>query len=695
VEQEKETAMDINTNMQNTLPVQRTTEIKRVGQNKTAQKQVQELSEPHKIPAYEDFSIEISKMSKQLQKMPNMDRQTMRDLASTFSKEKTGQEEVEDLFSYGNQTERVRDRLQKRMEEEIERYNRVEPEPATLLFNDEIDVTLTDAEQAAENAEELIEVTGMMKRLNQKIINEPKDDNEKTPTEKIRDQLGGYIDASGLATEEERADKKTPVESAKDDQEQLKSVTGKLIERPEEWGIEGNKPEKTRAEKGRENIGSFVDEKGRAEKSDKEKSFPERAEERLEKLDDKMGELIDKPKELTGKVNTEEMTPAEKANNILGNQLNNAPLNDKREKTPPKKAEEKMETMVDKMGERVFKHEKITGEEIDEDMSHMEKAKIRMGNRLDVEGVVPEDERKKLPPEQAEQDMEQMIERMGARVEKHEKIQGGKDTEEMSETEKIRELMGSRIDTKGVVPDEERDKKPPEEAKENMEAMIEKMGEKVDKNEALTGQKNTEKMSEMEKSKETFGGRLDVKGVVPDEERKKNPVERAEEKAEALEEQQGELVSKREELTGEENREAMTEAEKANADMGNYINKDGVTAEEERDHTAPERIKKRLDELDAEMGRLVEDSPEEFGDSRIAPIANRLKGQQQSDFLTTAKKLDNTGGPNMDKFTSTTNALIEKKEDEQLQKYLSGVQDQSGVALSMYLTAAAQRHLFT
>jgi hypothetical protein len=686
--------MDINTKLQATLPVQRSTDVTRVQQNKTAQKQVQELSEPQKIPAFEDFSIEISKMSKQLQELPNMDRQTMRNLASTMSKEKNGQEEVEELFTYGNEEDRLRDRLQKRIEEEMERYNRVEPEPAKILFDQDIDVTLTEAEQAAENAEELIEVTGMMAKLNREVINEPKDEDEKTPTEKIRDQLGGYIDSSGLVPEKDREDNKTPVELARDDQEQLKKVTGKLIERPDEWGIEGNKPEKSAAEKGREQIGSVMDEKGLAQKTDDKKTYPERAEERLSKLDDKMGERIDKPKELTGKENTEEMTPAQKANKSLGNQINNAPLNDKREKTPPKAAEEKMEKMVEKMGERVDKHEKITGEEIDENMTDMEKAKIRMGNRLDVEGVVPDDERRKSPPEKAEENMENMIDKMAALVDKHEKISGEKDTEEMSETEKIRELMGARIDTKGVVPDEERNKQPPEKAQEEMAAMIEKMGEKVDKSEALTGQKDTEKMSEMEKSKETFGGRMDVKGVVPEEEREKKPVEKAEKETEELREKQGELVSKREELTGEENREAMTEAEKANADMGNYIDKEGITSEEERDHTAPEKIRERLEELDAETGRLVEDSPDKFGDSRIAPIANRLTGQQQSNFLATANKLDNTGGPNMDKFTSTTNALIEKREDEHLKNYLSGVQDQSGVALSMYLTAAAQRHLF-
>jgi len=686
--------MDINTNMQATTPIQKSTEVTRVQQNKTAQKQIKELSAPQKMPEFEDFSVEISKMTKELQNAPNMNRQSMRDLVSGLSKEKNVQEEVEDLFSYGNVTERMKERLQKRIEDEIERYNRVEPEPAKILFDEDIDVTLTEAEQAAENAEELIEVTGMMANLNRELVNKPKDESKMTPTEKIRDQLGGYIDTKGLVSEEERADKKTPVELAKENQEQIKEITGKLIERPEEWGIEGNKPEKSVAAKGRENIGSVVDEKGRAEKSDAEKSFPERAEERLTKLDDKMGELIDKPKELTGKEKTDEMTPAEKANKALGNQINNAPLNDKREKTPPEKAEKKMETMVDNMGERVDKHEKITGEEIDEDMSHMEKAKIRMGNRLDGEGVVPDEERKKSPPEEAEQDMEKMIETMGARVDKHEKITGEKNADEMSETEKIKDLMGERIDNKGVVPEEERKKQPPEKAEEDMTAMIEKMGEKVDKKEGLTGKKDSEKMSEMEKSKETYGGRLDVKGVVPEEEREKNPVEAAEEKAETLKERQGELVNKREELTGEENREEMTEAEKANSDLGNYISKEGITSKEERDQTAPEKIKERLDELDDETGRLVEDSPEKFGDSRIAPLANRLKGQQQDDFLATAQKLDNTGGPNMDKFTSTTNALIEKKEDEQLKKYLSGVQDQSGVALSMYLTAAAQRHLF-
>ena len=693
---DKESAMDINTNIQATLPVQKSTDVTRVQQNKSAQKQVQELSEPLKIPAFEDFSLEISQISRKLQDVPNMDSQTMRDLEATYAKEKTGQEAVEELFDYGNEEERVMQRLQKRMEEEIERYNRVEPEPAKILFDNDIDVTLTDAEQAAENAEELIEVTGMMANLNRELVNKPKDEHEKTPTERIRDQLGGYIDSSGLVPEKEREKMKNPVELAKDDQEQLKQVTGKLIERPEEWGIEGNKPEKTFAEKGREQIGSIVDGKGRAEKSDDEKSFPERAEERLKKLDDKMGELIDKPKELTGKENTEKMTPAEKANKSLGNQINNAPLNDKREKTPPEVAQDKMEKMVDKMGERVDKHEKITGEVIDDDMTEMEKAKIRMGNRLDVEGVVPDNERMKKPPEKAEQNMEQMIEKMGKLVDKHEKITGEKDTEEMSETEKIRDLMGARIDTKGIVSDEERKKQPPEKAKEDMAAMIEKMGEKVDKSESLTGNKDTEKMSEMEKSKETYGGRLDMKGVVPEEEREKNPVENAEEKAEELKEQQGELVSKREELTGKENREAMTEAEKANADMGNYINKKGVTSKDERDQTAPQRIKERLAEMDDETGRLVENSPlnQEFADSRIAPIANQLTGQNQSNFLATANKLDNTGGPNMDKFTSTTNALIEKREDEQLKNYLSGVQDQSGVALSMYLTAAAQRHLF-
>jgi hypothetical protein len=203
------------------------------------------------------------------------------------------------LFSYGNEKERMKERLQKHIEEEIERYNRVEPEPAKILFDKDLDVTLTDAEQAAENAEELIEVTGMMANLNRELTNKPKDEDQKTPTEKIRDQLGGYIDTQGLVSEEERADKKTPVELAKENQEKIKEVTGKLIERPEEWGIEGNKPEKSEAAKGREKIGSVVDDKGRAEKSDDEKSFPERAEERLKKLDDKMGELIDKPKELT------------------------------------------------------------------------------------------------------------------------------------------------------------------------------------------------------------------------------------------------------------------------------------------------------------------------------------------------------------------------------------------------------------
>jgi len=686
--------MDINTSMQSTQPIQKSTEINRVQQNRSAQKQVKELSEPNQVPAFEDFSIEISKVTKKLQEMPNMDHKSMRDLSAKLSKEKTGQEEVEDLFSYGNQYERMRDRLQKRMEEEFERYNRVEPEPATILFNEDLDVTLTEAEKAAENAEELIEVTGMMARLNRELINEPKPNDEKTPTEKIREQLGGYIDTKGLVPEKARAEKKTPVELAKDNQEQLKNVTGKLIERPEEWGIEGNKPEKSRAAKGRENIGSFVDDKGRAEKSDDKKTFPERAEERLKKLDEKMGELIDKPKELTGKENQEKMTAAEKANKVLGNQLKNAPLNDQREKSPPEKAEAKMTNMVDKMGERVDKHEKITGEEIDEDMTDMEKAKVLMGDRLDVKGVVPDDERKKSPPEVAAQDMEKMIDKMGSHVDKHEEITGQKDTEELSETEKVQELMGARVDVKGIVPDEERNKRPPEQAKEEMAAMVEKMGEKVNKNEAITGIKNTEAMSEMEKYKESYGGRLDVKGVVPDEEREKNPVENAEEKAEELNEKLGELVNKREELTGEENREEMTEVEKANADMGNYINKEGVASEEERDQTAPERVRERLEELDSETGRLVQDSPEKFGDSRIAPLANRLSGQQQSQFLATAKNLDNTGGPNMDKFTSTTNALIEKREDEQLKKYLSGVQDQSGVALSMYLTAAAQRHLF-
>jgi len=686
--------MDINTNIQATTPVQKSTDVTRVLQNRKAQKQVQELSKPQKMPEFEDFSLDISKMSKKLQQAPNMNRQTMRDLVATLSKEKTGQEEIEELFNFGNEYERVRERLQKRMEEEIERYNRVEPEPAKILFDNDLDVTLTDAEQAAENAEELIEVTGMMARLNRELINEPKDEDEKTPTEKIRNQMGGYIDTQGLVLDQDRTDNKTPPELVKETHKQLKEVTGKLIERPEEWKIEGNKPEKSVAAKGREQIGSVVDEKGRAEKSHDEKSFPERAEERLKKLDNKMGELIDKPKEMTGKEKTEEMTPAEKANKALGNQLKNAPLNDKREKTPPKVAEEKMEKMVDKMGERVDKHEKITGEVIDEDMTDMEKAKVLMGDRLDVKGVVPEEERRKSPPEEAEKDMQAMVEKMSSLVDKHEKITGEEITEEMSETEKIRELMGGRVDTKGVVPEEERNKRPPEEAKEDMEVMIEKMGERIAKTEELTGQKDTEKMSEMEKYKETFGGRMDVKGIVPEEERDKNPVEEAEEKAEELKEQQGELVNKREELTGEENREAMTEAEKANADLGNFIDKQGVTSEEERDHTAPERIRKRLEELEAETGRLVEDSPEEFGDSRIAPIANRLTGNQQSNFLATAKRLDNTGGPNMDKFTSTTHALIEKREDEQLKNYLSGVQDQSGVALSMYLSASAQRHLF-
>jgi hypothetical protein len=72
--------MDINTNMQATMPVPKSTEVTRVQQNKTAQKQIQDLSEPQKMPEFEDFSIEISTMTKELQKTPNMNRQSMRNL---------------------------------------------------------------------------------------------------------------------------------------------------------------------------------------------------------------------------------------------------------------------------------------------------------------------------------------------------------------------------------------------------------------------------------------------------------------------------------------------------------------------------------------------------------------------------------------------------------------------------------------
>jgi len=676
----EESSMDINTSLQATTPIRKDMEVVRVDQNKTAQKQVKEISEPLKVPVFEDFSLEISQLTKKIQTMPALSKQVVSDLSSSLLKEKSAQEEVEQLFDYRNEDERVRERLKERIEEEFEKYNRVEPEPATVLFDfeDDLDVTTSDAIRAAEEMEDLIDATGTLVENKRIDRGEPKNKEDKTPTEKIREQMGGFIDNGGLVPEKER--NTNPVDKAEKAQEQLKEVTGKLINRPEEWQVEGNKPEKSAAEKGKEKLGSTLDPTG-VVKNDK-KTYPERAEERLSQLDKKMGELIDKPKELTGKENTEKMTPAEKANKTLGNKLDppkSASPVDKKEQTPLEKAEEKMKTMVDKMGERVDKHEKITGEEIDDDMTVMEKVKHQFGNRIDKEGVVPEDERKKSPPEQAEDNMEKMIETMGKLVDKHEKIDGEKDKEEMSETEKVRDLMGGRTDTTGVVSDNERNKRPPE---------------KVDKKEELTGQKDVSQMSEMQKAKDLYGGRLNEKGVVPDEEREKNPVEQAKEKAETLKEQQGELVDKREELTGEKDPEQMSEAEKANDDFGNLINKEGVASENERDQRPAERIEKRLEKLDEETGRLVETLPEEMADSRVAPVAKRLTGQQQKDFVATATKLDQTGGPNMDKFISTTNELIDKREEEQLNNYLSGAQDQSGVALSMYLSAAAQRHLF-
>ncbi|MBF0451729.1 MAG: hypothetical protein HQK75_13575 [Candidatus Magnetomorum sp.] len=678
--------MDINTNIQATTPIRKGMEVIRVDQNKTAQKQVQDLSEPLKIPVFEDFSLEISQLSKKMQALPSMSRNVMRDLSSELLKEKSGQEEVEQLFQYGKENERLQERLKKRIEEEFEQFNRVEPEPAKILFDMERDITTTPAIRAAENMEELIDVTGLLAEDRRIETGEPKKENQ-TPTEKIRSQMGGYIDSNGLVPEEERLKNTTPVEAAKESQEQLKNVTGKLIDRPEQWQVEGNKPEKTPAEKGRENLGGSVDKNGVLH-TDANKTFPERAEERLTQLNQKMGELIDKPKELTGKEKTDQMTPAEKANKALGNP------SDKKEKTPPERAEEKMSTMIGKMGERVDKHEKITGKEIDDDMTAMEKAKKRMGNRLDGKGVVPDDERKKPPPEQSKENMENMIEMMGQRVDKSEALTGKKETEDMSETERVRNIMGGRTDVAGVVPEDQRGKQPPERAQEKMTDMIEKMGENVSKTEELTGEKDTEKMSEMQKAKDLYGGRLNEKGVVPDEDREKPPVEASKEKINQLQEKLGELVDKREELTGKENREKMTETQKANEDMGNYLNKDGVASEKERDHSAVDRIEKRLEEMDQETGRLVEEKSE-LADSRVAPIADRLTGSQQRDFVATAQKLDQAGGPNMDKFISTTHQLIEKREDEQLQNYLSGAQDQSGVAMSMYLSAAAQRHLFT
>ncbi|KPA17442.1 hypothetical protein MHK_002366 [Candidatus Magnetomorum sp. HK-1] len=689
--------MDINTSMQATTPIRKSTDVVRVQQNKTAQTQVQNLSDPQKISAFEDYSLEISQLTKKMQNLPEMNPKLMRNLSATLLKEKNGQEEVEQLFNYGNEDERLRKRLKERIEEEFQQYNRVVPEPATILFDKDLDVTQSDAIEAAEEMKELIDVVGILAADKRVITGQPKKE-DRTPTERIREQLGGYIDFAGLTPEKERSEHKTPVEAAEDAQGQLKEVTGKLINRPEEWQVEGNKPEKSEAEKGKEQLGSAIDKNGVIQRSDDQKTFPERAEERLKKLDEKMGELIDKPKELTGKEKTDEMTAAEKANNRLGNKLNSTGLNanDKEVKTPPERSEERMKKMIDKMGERIDKHEKITGEKIDDDMTLMEKAKVNMGNRLDEKGVVPDDERMKPPPEKAEEDMEKRIEMMGQLVDKPEQMTGKKDTEKMSDTEKVKELMGGRSNASGVLPDDERNKRPQEQAEEHLEKMIDKMGERIDKTEELTGQKNEEKMSVMQKAKENYGGRLGVQGVVPDELRDKSPVEESKEKSEKLQEKVGELVDKRPEITGEENREEMTEAQKANEDMGNYINKKGIAEEEERDSTHAERIEKRLEELDSEAGRLVEgDKLDEMADSRIAPLANRMGGQQQKDFVATAKRLDQTGGPNMDKYISTTNQLIEKREDEQLKNFLSGAQDQSGVALSMYLSAAAQRHLFT
>jgi len=688
--------MDINTSMQATAPIRKDMEVILVDQNKTAQKKVKELSEPLKVPVFEDFSVEISQLSKKMQQTtPEMSKQVLSDLSATLRKQKSVKEEVEDLFDYRNDEERFRERLTERLEEEFEKYNRVEPKPGTYLFEfeDDIDITTSAAIEAAEEMKDLIDVTGALVEDKKIERGEPLKKEDQTPTEKIREQMGNYVDTKGPVPEDKR--EQNPVENAKKSQEQLKEVTGKLINRPEEWQVEGNKPQKSEAEKSKERLGSEVDKNGVAQ--DTKKSFPEKAEERLSRLDEKMGELIDKPKELTGKEKTDEMTPAEKANVALGNKLKppkSASPVEKKEQTPPEKAEEKMKTMVEKMGERVDKHKKITGEDVDENASTMEKAKIMSGNRIDKDGVVPEDERKKAPPEEAEEDMEKMIEMMGQLMDKPEEMTGKKDKEGMSETEKTRELMGGRTSVTGILPDDERTKRPPEQANENMEKMIEKMGERIDKTQELSGQKNTEKMSEMQKAKDLYGGRLDAKGVVSDEDRNKNPVEEAKEKAEELKEQQGELVDKREEITGEENREQMTEAQKANEDMGNFINKEGIASEEERDHRPAERVEKRIEDLDEETGRLVEDA-KNLADSRVAPISEKLTGKQQRDFVATAKKLDQTGGPNMDKYISTTNQLIEKHEEEQLKNYLSGAQDQSGVGLSMYLTAAAQRHLFT
>ena len=690
--------MDINTSMQATSPVSKTTEFLRVQQNQKTQTQVKELSEPLKVPVFEDFSVEISQLTKKMQGLPKADPKLARDLSASLLKEKSAQEEVEQLFDYRNEDERLRERLKKRIEEEFEQYNRVEPEPATILFEKELDVTESEAVEAAEDMKEIIDVVGSLAANKRVITGQPKKEDQ-TPTERIREQLGGYISTSGLTPDEKRSEHKTPVENAKESHEKLKEVTGRLINRPEEWQVEGNKPEKTEAEKGRERLGSALDKNFVASKAEAQKTYPERAEERIEKLDKKMGELIDKPKELTGKENTEKMTEAEKANKKMGDKLNAVGLDkEKKEvKTPPKRSEERMKEMVGKMGERVDKHEKITGEKIKDDMSVMEKAKINMGNRLDTKGVVPEDERLKSPPEKSEENMEKMIEKMGQLVEKPEQMTGEKDKEQMSETEKVKEIMGGKADKTGVLPEDKQNKRPPERAEEHLEKMIDKMGERIEKREELSSSKNEEKKSLMEKAKETYGGRVDVQGVVPDDQRDKTPMEEIKEETEKLNEQVGELVDKSPELTGEENREEMTETQKANADMGNYLNKKGVSSENERDTTHAERIEKRIEELDSEAGRLVENDKlhQEMADSRVAPIADRLSGQQRQNFVATAKKLDNTGGPNMDKFISTTHQLIEQKEEERLKNFLSGAQDQSGVALSMYLSAAAQRQLFT
>ena len=338
-------------------PVNKASQVLKV--QKPVQDRLQQISTPVPKEETDDFAVEISELSKRIKELSSDVDKRVAEIAE-YLVNVTERNSVQGMYNYGKSDKEL---LEEKMGPFIEKEMPNNPE-----MNDK-------NKEIPKNTENNREPTF---REISRIIDA---ESSGIGGNEISDFLDGLQSANKFSEQDqyksifaEKRNNDIMSDSAKAFKkfEDLREITGQLGNMREILTGKENTNIQTQAEKANEMLGDRITKQGVAAEEKRKITPKERIERRLENLDQKTGELIDKPKEMTGTEKTDNLSPAQKMNEQLGNKIDRTGVKDDSERedyqTPVEKAEQRMANLEMTTGSLVEKHPALTGDQIEENL---------------------------------------------------------------------------------------------------------------------------------------------------------------------------------------------------------------------------------------------------------------------------------------------------------------------------------------